>query len=94
MDRGAWQATVRGVAKSWTQVCNYDSVQFSLVAQPCPTLRNPMNRSTPGLLVHHQLTDFTQTHVHQVGGAIQPSHPLLSSSPPTPNPFQHQDLFQ
>ena len=94
MDRGAWQATVRGVAKSWTQVCNYDSGQFSSVAQPCPTLRNPMNRSTPGLLVHHQLTDFTQTHVHQVGGAIQPSHPLSSPSPPALNLSQHQGLFK
>ena len=54
------------------------SVQFSSVAQSCPTLRDPMNRSTPGLPVHHQLLEFTQTHVHQVGDAIQPSHPLSS----------------
>ena len=53
-----------------------------------------MNRSTPGLPVHHQLPEFTQTHVHQVSDAIQPSHPLSSSSPPSPNPSQHQSLFQ
>ena len=62
------------------------SVQVSSVAQLCPTLCDPMNRSTPGLLVHHQLLEFTQTHVHQVGDAIQPSHPLLFPSPPAPNP--------
>ena len=70
------------------------SVQFSSVAQLCPTLCNPMNRSTPGLPVRHQLLEFTQTHVHQVGDATQPSHPLLSPSPPAPNPSQHQSLFQ
>ena len=70
------------------------SVQFSSVAQSCPTLCDPMNRSTPGLLVHHQLLEFTQTHVHRVGDAIQPSYPLSSPSPPTLNPSQHQDLFQ
>ena len=70
------------------------SVQFSSVAQSCPTLCNPMNRSTPGLPVHHQLLEFTQTHVHRVGDAIQPSHPLSSPSPPAPNPSQHQNLFQ
>ena len=62
------------------------SVQFSSVTQSCPTLCNPMNCSTPGLPVHHQLPEFTQTHVHQVGDAIQPSHPLSSPSPPAPNP--------
>ena len=71
-----------------------ESVQFSSVAQSCPTLCNPMNRSTPGLPVHHQLPEFTQTHVHRVGDAIQPSHPLSSPSPPAPNPSQHQSLFQ
>ena len=70
----------------------YQSV--SSVAQSCPTLCNPMNHSTPGLPVHHQLPEFTQTHVHQVGDAIQPSHPLSSPSPPAPNPSQHQGLFQ
>ena len=54
----------------------------------------PMNRSTPGLHIHHQLPEFTQTHVHRVGDAIQPSHPLLSPSPPAPSPSQHQGLFQ
>ena len=62
--------------------------------QSCPTLYDPMNRSTPGLPVHHQLPEFTQTHVHRVGDAIQPSHPLSSPSPPAPNPSQHQGLFQ
>ena len=70
------------------------SVQFSSVAQSCLTLCNPMNRSTPGLPVHHHLPEFTQAHVHQVGDAIQPSHPLSSPSPPAPNPSQHQSLFQ
>ena len=68
--------------------------QFSSVAQSCPTLCDPMNRSTPGLPVHHQLPEFIQTHVHWVSDAIQPSHPLLSLSPPAPNPSQHQSLFQ
>ena len=71
-----------------------DSVQFSSVAQSCPTLCDPMNRSTPGLPVSHQLPEFTQTHVHQVSDAIQSSHPLSSPSPPAPNPSQHQSLFQ
>ena len=68
--------------------------QFSSVTQSCPTLCDPMNCSTPGLPIHHQLLEFTQTHVHQVGDAIQPSHPLSSPSPPAPNPSQHQSLFQ
>ena len=69
------------------------SVQFSSVAQSCPTLCDPMNRSMPGLPVHHQLPEFTQTHAHRVCDAIQPSHPLSSPSP-APNPSQHQGLFQ
>ena len=72
----------------------FSSVQFSSVAQSCPTLCDPMNHSTPGLPVHHQLPEFTQTHVHRVRDAIQPSHPLSSPSPPAPNPSQHQSLFQ
>ena len=68
---------------------NTDSVQFSSVAQSCPTLCDPMNHSTPGLPVHHQLPGFSQTHIHRVGDAIQPSHPLSSPSPPAPNPSQH-----
>ena len=72
----------------------YISVQFSSVAQSCPTLRDPMNHSTPGLPVHHPLPEFTQTQVHRVRDAIQPSHPGSSPSPPAPNPSQHQSLFQ
>ena len=68
------------------------SVQFSSVAQSW--LCDPMNCSTPGLPVYHQLPEFTQTHVHRIGDAIQPSHPLLSPSPPAPNPSQHQGLLQ
>ena len=68
-------------------------VHFSSVAQSCLTLCDPMNRSTPGLPVHHQLLEFTQTHVHWVGDAIQPSHPLLSPSPDF-NLSQHQGLYQ
>ena len=69
-------------------------VHFSSVAQMCPTLCDPMNRSVPGLPVHHQLLEFTQTHVHRDGDAIQPSHPLSSPSLPAHNPSQHQSLFQ
>ena len=70
------------------------SVQFSSVAQSCPTVYDPMNHSMPGLPVHHQLPEFTQTHVHQVGDAIQPSHPLSSPSPPAPNSSQHEGVCQ
>ena len=66
---------------------------FSSVTQSCPTLCDPMNRSMPGLPVHHHLPESTQTHVHWVGNAIQPSHPLSSPCPPAPNPSQHQGLF-
>ena len=66
----------------------------SSVTQSCPTLCDPMNRSTSGLPVHHHLPEFTQTHFHWVRDAIQPSHPLSSPSPPAPNPSQHQSLFQ
>ena len=69
------------------------SVQFSSVAQSCPTLCNPVNCSTPDLPVYHQLSDFTQTHVHPVSDAIQPSHPLSSPSPIF-NLSQHQGLFK
>ena len=69
-------------------------VQFSSVAQSCLTICNPMNHSTPGLPVHHRFLEFTQTHVHRVGNAIKPSHPLSSASPPAPNPSQHQGLYQ
>ena len=70
------------------------SVQFSSVAQSCLTLCDPMNCSTTGLPVHHQLPEFTQTHVHRVSDAIQPAHSLSSPSPPALNPSQHQGLFQ
>ena len=70
------------------------AVQFSSVAQSCPTLCDPMDCSTPGLPVHHQLLEFTQTHVHWVGDAIQPSHPLLSPSPPAFNLSQQKGIFQ
>ena len=73
---------------------SFSLTQFSSVAQSCPTLCSPMNRSTPGLPVHHQLPESTQTHVHQVGDAIQPSHPLLCPSPPVLNLSQHQGLFK
>ena len=96
-----WLPTVcRFCAKPWdTQWCNVctctvSSVQFSSVAQSCPTLCNPMNHSTPGLPVHHQFSEFTQTHVHQDSDAIQSSHPRSSPSPPASNPSQNQGLFQ
>ena len=69
------------------------SVEFSSVTQSCPTLCDPMNCSTPGLPVLHKLPEFTQTHIHGVGDAIQPCHPLSSPSPAA-NPSQHQSLFQ
>ena len=72
----------------------FSSIQFSSVTQSCPTLCDPVNRSMPGLPVHHQLPEFTQTHVHLVGDATQPSHPLSSPSPPALNLSQHQGLFQ
>ena len=71
----------------------FSSVQFSSVAQSCPTLCDPMNHSMPGLPVHHQLPEFAQTHVHRVSDAIQPSHPLSSPSPAL-NASQDQSLFQ
>ena len=71
------------------------SIDFSVqLTQSCPTLCDPMNPCTPGLPVHHQLPEFTQTHVHRICDAIQPSHPLSSPFPPAPNPSQHQGLFQ
>ena len=79
---------------SYAQLSLKLSVQFSSVAQSCPTLCDSMNCSTPGLLVHHQLLEFTQTHIHRVSDAIQPSHPLSSPSPPAPNHSEHQSLFQ
>ena len=69
------------------------TVQFSSVAQLCPTLCDPVKRSMPGLPVHHKLPEFTQTHIHQVSDAIQPSHPRSSPSPPAPNPSQQSESF-
>ena len=82
MDREAWRAAIHGVSKSRTRLSD------------SPTHCDPMNRSTPGLPVPHQLPEYTQTHVHRVSAAIQPSHPLSSPSPPAPDPSQHQTLFQ
>ena len=91
--------TLAGISVTHTQTQHFKInsqcvFQFSSVAQSCPTLCDPMNRSMPGLHVYHQFPEFTQTHVHQVDDAIQPSHPLSSPSPPAPNPSQHQSLFQ
>ena len=81
------------VGHNWSDLaCMHQSV--SSFAQSCLTLCDPMNCSMPGLPVHHKLPEFTQVHAHRVGDAIQPSHPLSSSSPPAPNPSQHQGLFQ
>ena len=77
-----------GLSKNQTQL---KCLQLASVAQSCPTLCDPMNPSMPGLPVHHHLLEFTQTHVHGVGDAIQPSHPLSSPSP-APNPSQHQSF--
>ena len=80
--------------QNYNNTSTFSSVQFTSVTQSCLTLCDPMNHSTPGLPVHHQLPEFTQTHVHRVSDAIQPSHPQSSPSPPAPNPSQHQSLFQ
>ena len=82
-------ATLFTVAKIWKQ---HRSDQIRSVAQSCPTLFDLMNRSTPGLPVHHQLPEFTQTHVHRVSDAIQPSHPL-SPSPPAPQSLPASESF-
>ena len=81
---------------SWSLLRTFfsDSVQFSSIAQSCPTLCDPIDGRMPGLPVHHQLLEFTQTHVHWAGDAIQPSHPLSSPSPPAFNLSQHQALFK
>ena len=102
-DKEAWRATVHRVAKSWTQLSHWQthtsqslscSCSFSLVAQLCPTLWDPMECSTLGFPVQHQVPELAQTHVHWVGDAIQRSHPLSSPSSPALNLFQHQGLFQ
>ena len=89
-----WILSSIGVGKYvWSHYC-VTSDQIRSVAQSCPTLCDPMNHSTPVLPVHHQLPEFTETHVHRVSDAIQPSHPLSSPCPPAPNPSQHHSLFQ
>ena len=89
-----WPKGVCGLAEDKCVSNNRNSQSVSSVAQLCPTLSDPMNHNTPGLPVHHQVPEFTQNHVHRVGDAIQPSHPLSSASPPAPNPSQHQGLLQ
>ena len=95
-DRG-WQTyyvsvTGRNKVLGFYTLFPISSVQFSSVTQSCSTVCDPVNRSKPGLPVHHQLPEFTQTHIHRVSDAIQPSHPLSSPSPPAPNPSQHQSF--
>ena len=87
MQSFCWNIAIKRMGFLWY-------VQFSSVAQSCLTLCDPMNHSMPGLPVHHQLPEFTQTHVHRVSDTIQPSHPQSSPSPPDPSPSQHQSLFQ
>ena len=83
-----------GIIHKLLKLAFFTSIQFSSVAQSCLTFCDPMNCSTPGLPVHHQLPEFTQTHVHRFSDAIQPSHSLSSPSPPAPNSSQCQSLFQ
>ena len=80
----------------WIKYTHYQIRSYQIsrsVAQSCPILCDPMNRSTPGLPVRHQLPEFTETHVHRVSDAIQPSHPLSSPSPPAPNPSPASESF-
>ena len=89
------QANKESSGKAFSLIYYFSrAYQFSSVAQLCLSICNPVNCSTPGLPVHHQFPEFTQTHVHRIGDAIQPSHPLSSPSPPAPNPCHHQGLFQ
>ena len=92
-DMDNWEASLLQRPKQRKGLSVSLSVRFSSVAQLCPALCDPMDYSTSGLPVHHQLPESTQTHVHRVGDAIQPSHPLSSPSPPTLNLSQHQGLF-
>ena len=91
-----WTSAVLEVIKLWPPLWNEECFVkwFSSVAQLCPTLFDPMDCSTPGIHVHHQPPELTQTHVHWVGDAIQPAHPLSSPSPPALNLSQHQGVFQ
>ena len=90
--RGEFRSRIRSGMYTLNTPCLKGSDQIRSVAQSCPTLYDPTNRSMPGLPVQHQLLEFTQTHVHRVSDAIQPSHLLSSPSPPAPNPSQHQSL--
>ena len=94
----SFTCTAKWISYTYTYIHSFFSDSFPIsvqvVAQSCPTLCDPMYRSMTGLPVHHQLPEFTQTHVHRVSDAIQPSHPLASPSPPAPNPSQHLSLFQ
>ena len=91
---GVLESTPHGFGGTNVLVPPTDSEQFSSVAQSCPMLCDPMDCSVPGFPFHHQLPELPQTHVHQVGDAIQPSHPLSSPSPPAFSLFQHKGLFQ
>ena len=99
LDSDMEQQRIENWKRSTTKLCTVTllisllcRVQISSVSQSCLTLCDPMNCSTPGLPIHHQLLEFTQTHLHRVRDAIQPSHPLPSPSPPAPNPSQHQSF--
>ena len=92
--RSEWTFLWRKYASTNEHMQRSLNIQFSSVTQSSPTLCDPLNRSTPGLTVPHQLPEFTQTHVNRVSDAIQPSHPLSSPSPLAPNPSQHQSLCQ
>jgi len=92
VEASSWEGLAMGKSASCSDGLGH--AQFSSVSQCCLTLCNPMDCSTLGLPVHNQLLEFTQTHVHWVSDAIQPSHTLSSPSPPAPNPSQHQGLFQ
>ena len=98
--KGIWQDYISSLclfnlhAEYIMYKASLDEAQLSSVTQSCLTLCDPMNRSMPGLPVHRQISEFTQTHVHRVRDAIQPSHPLSSPSPPALNPSQHQSFFQ
>ena len=78
----------------WQEICHFSTLSVQFSRSVMSNLCNPTNRSTPGLPVHHQIPELTQTHVTRVGDAIQPSHPLSSPSPPALNTSQHQGLFQ
>ena len=92
--RGMESAALTSLNKGVIYFFHSGSVHFSSVTQSCLTLCDPMDCSTPGFPVHHHYPVPAQTHVHQVGDAIQPPHPLSAPSPPAPNPSQHQSLFQ